>query len=510
MHTFQPEAGTPPLKVVAREGYLVAGANELLVDGFDLDGALADRGLPPGNLAAEVYLEPVAPMIQAGLMQGRQMILNSMQASQQAETGDNEAEGDDESEDVEPDGEGGVAVTTAPNIDPEAMSALFDLYFGMIGDMLNNVSRLQLSLEVGTGHVILHFRAIPTTGSTLAGLADAQGGEFPNPARWFDPEGAFVVSAGRIELTTAARDAMKGYAHRYFDAITPILESAAPAEGPAAMMQMMMPMLAKASSTIDDWVECTSGTYASMMRLDPETGMQMVQLAGTLDKDPCGDLVSRSLAIYEAIEAPEDGSTPLFSVQRDAFEYRGVSANVQEMSLSSLLSGLGSDEPAMAIFGAMFGGDTIRSVSGQSDGWMITTSGKDADQRFRDVLDREKKSKKSSKVDPALFAPFRATSGMAMAMDLGQIFRLVGSVAEGEEDLEAFANLPAGAGRLTSALRFEGGAANFGFALPMEMIEFIGEQARKEAAEAQAGAAEEAGETHGEAGEANEPPDDPE
>ena len=72
-HTFTRSDGTI-LVVREEEGYLVAGLDPGVVGGLDLAAVLDGAGLPPGNISLEVFLEQVAPVVQAGLLQGRQMI----------------------------------------------------------------------------------------------------------------------------------------------------------------------------------------------------------------------------------------------------------------------------------------------------------------------------------------------------------------------------------------------------------------------------------------------------
>jgi hypothetical protein len=113
-------------------------------------------------------------------------------------------------------------------------------------------------------------------------------------------------------------------------------------------------------------------------------------------------------------------------------------------------------------------------------------------------------------VDPSLFAPFPATSGAVMAMDFGQIVQLAMAIEGEDADLGVLASMPPEAGRLTGAMRFEGGAANAGFAVPMELIRFIGELASEKAEEAEVAADAQAEETHDDADEADEAPVEPE
>ncbi|MDX1389122.1 MAG: hypothetical protein R3344_08025, partial [Acidobacteriota bacterium] len=173
VRSYGTEEDAELLFVAPRDGYLVAGANRDIVTRIDIEAALQMAALPPGSIALDFYLEPVAPMVMMGLPVARQAVEQQMQQSAEERPEDAPQEWN-----------------------PETALAFVDIYFDFIRDVLANTSRLQLSLDVGSDTVVFHKRAIPKDGSTFAGLVAVQEGGLPEAARYVDPEGGVAAVAG--------------------------------------------------------------------------------------------------------------------------------------------------------------------------------------------------------------------------------------------------------------------------------------------------------------------------
>ena len=444
-HTFTREDGTM-LTVEVHDGYLLASVNAAMLTGFDVEAALSGAGLPPGNLVLDLRLEPVTPMLQAALEQGRQI------AKQKMTTGAEGAEGDDAA------------------FDAQSMGAMIDLYIDVLQDATRNVNRIQLAVEVTPQHGIIYNRLVPIPGSTLAGLIDAQSGGFPEIAKLVPDSGNLFGSVANIQLTPESTAAIKGYFHTYAAAVGQLLETVE--EQPltaqfGVIMTMMEPIL-------DQWFECSRGDLAASFSFDAESGMNVTEIIGAANAETCEALMAEVVEIYDAVPANADGERWL-TMTPGALTHAGVEAYRQETRFGAMPDGGEMDDEAMKAVQKMMGGDAFETYAGIQRDLMLVTGGVDAEQRFKDLADLASKTKKWKKSEGTLteesFAPLAPGAGMFAYIDLGSFLsNIATAMDEYETDFAVLGSLPADQRRVTYGGRLADGSMTLELALPFELI----------------------------------------
>jgi len=502
--TFAKEDGNS-LSVATRGGYVVVGSVPSLVAGFDPAAALSMSDMPAGSLSAEVFLEPLVPMATMGLQMGRQALEAEMAKREVHDAPPVEPEGlrhphDHGDETPEHHGEEGgerhTEASTTQKLDPAALSGIFDLYFGFLQDVLNNTSRLQLSVEVGGSHVVLHKRLIPRAGSTLAGLIEAQKGGLPELARLIDPAGATAAVAGQLQMTPKFEEAIRGYLDRYLvamRAMTPMLEQ----QGAAAPWLSRVFEMAASGDNLDRFMKCYRGDFAAGYRFG-EGGFSVDQVYGAADPAACQDMVRTWGKLVESMPLGE-GDKPLFQFTENALRYKGVSAarQVFEMPMSfDHLEGEAAEKArrAMSMWTGTGSMETYTGFAGQR---VLTTTGSDAEKGFRALVDRASTKKPSGGITQQLFAPLAAGPGVFGMLDLVALIRAVPAEDLGAtaEKLAFLQQVPSESARITGGARFDAGAVNIEVALPLGWLDAIGEAIDKQNAEKQT-TEHEAGELH--------------
>ena len=152
LHSFG-EEGQPVLYAVEREGYLVVGASAELVRSADPLAAET----PEGAIAAQIFLEPVAPMIQAGLQAAKEKMQTEIQ--------------DDISDEEMP-------------FDPNALGSMMGMYMDGVQTLVSNTSSIQMALDVEAGSVRYMQAVVPKAGSGFAEFVAAQKGGCPRWPGW--------------------------------------------------------------------------------------------------------------------------------------------------------------------------------------------------------------------------------------------------------------------------------------------------------------------------------------
>jgi hypothetical protein len=474
LHTFGGEDGTT-LVVQAHDGYLVASANPSMLRSIDAASVLAGAGLPPGNVTLDLQLSPLAPMLQAALEQGRQVAKTRInQAAEQSAGVDSGGNGEEHGEDADQPESAEIAPAT-PSFDAAQADAMLDLYFDLLQDGLKNVSRVQISVELSGGHAILHKRLLPNPGSTLAGLLEAQSGGLPDLARLIPAKGNVGSVVANVVPTPAFSDALKAYLGGYLDAMEGLLASAAAepaAEQFSQALVLMRPLM-------DRWIECYRGDFAASFALAPETGMSVVEVLGAGDVDACQSVIQETAKLYRQLDVGT-GDEPVFVLTENALSHGGVQALRYETRLDTMLamSGEPETEEATQMLHALFGGDSLVGYTGLAGDRMLVTAGVDAEQAFKDLVDRaaRKKKKLDGGLTEAHFAPLQSGAGFFAAIDIGPLIRWVAEeIDEQDEELEKLAALPPEAGRIVYGGRLEKGFLTFEFALPLDMLRAIRE-----------------------------------
>jgi hypothetical protein len=119
LHTFGTDEG-PIFYARERDGYLLVGGNSDLVAGFDPLSVQTSGS----TIALELFLEPVAPMIQAGLQAARQQVKTQMEQT---------------------------AGSQEMPFNPEAMAEMVDLYLDGLKSLVENTRSFRVTLDVGGG-----------------------------------------------------------------------------------------------------------------------------------------------------------------------------------------------------------------------------------------------------------------------------------------------------------------------------------------------------------------------
>jgi hypothetical protein len=478
LYTFAKDDGTD-LLVTPRGGYLVFGQVSTLVQGFDPIAALTMSAPPAGSLSAEIYLEPLAPMAMMGIQMGRQMLEQKLAEEQEPSASpEPHAEADPDAD------EHAHAHVEAGQMDPAAMSGIFDLYFSFFQDVLNNTSRIQLSLEVASVHVIVHKRLIPKTGSTLAGLAEAQKGGLPELARVIDPEGTTAAYAGQVTFTPKFTEAVRGYIDRYMAAMESLAPALDEASAEAPWLGEIMELLTRAE-TADQVLNCFRGDLAGSYSFG-EGGVEVTQVHGAKDVQACKGMLDSWSAVLQAVPTEKDGQ-PLIRVTENAITCKGVSAMRQEMTFPIDFDAMADAEAeqarkALAIWTGE--GGTLETYTGFLGDRVLSSTGPDAEATFRGLVDRASTKKSKGGITPRLFAPLPEGPGVFGMLDLASFLRAlpVNELGADADKLAFLDQVPVESTRITYGARFDAGSVNFELALPLDWLNAIGEAMKQEEA----------------------------
>src|SRR5207247_3615645 len=107
---------------------------------------------------------------------------------------------------------------------PRKIAGLIDLYVGFLDDTIDSLSKLQISVEVSDGFLIVHGRGIARQGSTLAAFIAAQRDVgLPAIGRMM-PVNAPVIVAGPLYWTDPSRAWLKKLLQRYQSAMADLFK----------------------------------------------------------------------------------------------------------------------------------------------------------------------------------------------------------------------------------------------------------------------------------------------
>jgi hypothetical protein len=234
--------------------------------------------------------------------------------------------------------------------------------------------------------------------------------------------------------------------------------------------------MAAMEPTIENWMKCQRGDFAAAFSLESGAGMRITEILGAADKDACEATISQTVQLVNGLPAPSEGERWI-SMTEKALTHGGVEAVRQELRLSALPQASDEeDAEARQAMAAMFGGDVMEAYAGIQHDLILVAGGVDAEQRFKDLADRAKKTKKWMKSAGGLtaesFAPLEVGPGIFFAIDFGEMFAAIAETMgdEGDEELAALTGLEGGAGRITYGARFVKESLTFEVALPFEMI----------------------------------------
>jgi hypothetical protein len=225
------------------------------------------------------------------------------------------------------------------------------------------------------------------------------------------------------------------------------------------------------SDNIDLWTKCYQGDFAGSVDLDPESGMRAIQVFGTDEPEACQALTAQMTS--KLGEIPADGEPPFaISVAEGQLSYKGVSATRYEwkFDLEKLAPG---DDPNLQFLEKIFG-DGLTIYMGLKNGWMLSTTGPDAEQAFKDLVKRSSSRKRMDGISESTFAPLTMGPGIFAEYHRSRLLAVLPEEefedAEGKIAREIFKEV-----RVALGTRFESGALLSQIAVPLKMFERIGE-----------------------------------
>ena len=442
LHTFSMLDGSA-LFARIHESYLVVGRSRDLVLGFDAKSALLWSG-PPGFLQWEVHLEPVAPLLQSGLIMAKDSLRQRLDAG---------------------DGPGGVS---GAGLEP-----VVDLYMDLLRDLLNNVSRLQVTLELDAGgHAHYRQKFVPKAGSTLALFLRDQKGGLPDIARLVEP-GA-VVMAGKVALTPQIRVLLKDLSKRYLSAMETLLQTLAKSggegqEGFAAQRDFWTAYLAATGELSDRLVDCARGDFAAAFDLGD--GFSFVEVFGHNGGKACQNLVRDGAAkIREVLaKAPEEAGGITITEETVSGPLKAQTVRIA----SGALLGRDPDPDAAEALQKLFGKDGITFQMAALDDLFLYTGGSGGGTLLRrTAANRSRKGSPGIKAE--LFRPLAPRPGLLGAVDLGralgQLRAQLPAEARDQGLADAAAAFKGPAGRVRFALGLEPSGAEIQLAVPVETL----------------------------------------
>jgi TonB family protein len=344
-----------------------------------------------------------------------------------------------------------------PSFDPRMLEPLFDLYFGFLQDTIDSVSKLQTSIGIKDGFLIVHGRGTERPGSTLAGFIAAQrDAGIPAIGRMM-PAQAPILVAGRLDWTEPSRAWLKTFMESYRAAMAGFLRGVAegePDRADALIRQMEL-------SASDEIVECQRGDFAYAMD-GAGSDVQTLQVAGISSAERCRGVLA-------SLVAKAQSSSGSAIVEKEVLEPEKVPTWVYRLRLPTALSvGAATASPEMTVRVAEIGDMIITGT----DEWAIKAIREAAQAREGSVPGR-------GGLLLTDLGPFSPRPGVFGRMQLGALMR---------RQLEAVASelidaLEGPAGAIPFGMHFDDGAATLELAFPLAMLEAFAKHAPKPAEE---------------------------
>jgi hypothetical protein len=357
------------------------------------------------------------------------------------------------------------------------MEPLLDVYFGLVGSVLDNVSQVQVTLEVRDEHLILHERLLPKAASTFAGVVAAQGSAAPSLADLaaMTSPGAVMVTVGDMEMTDAAHAALRDLLMGYLGAVMPIagdlMSQMGGDEAPALPVEAI---LAEIDFQVERLLRCSGSRSAASFDFAEEGGLAFFQAYEWSGAEGCRVDFAEEQVRTEKILAELPLLSELVSFAPGP-SVAGVSTATTQVQIGALLSRLGVNEPhAQKILAELYG-ETLTVREAYGEGWYAVASGRDAEARLASAL-AGRPAKSGGSLD--LFRPLEPGASSYVRFDLGRLLARMGQVlpAEAKRD-PGFALVSDGlkgpAGRLAMGVRFDGAGATFEAAVPVETVQLL-------------------------------------
>jgi hypothetical protein len=469
LHTFATDQG-PALYLLEADGYIRFGGSSNLVTSFD---PLA--GQPPDSaISLEIFLEPVAPMIHAGIEAASQQIRTEMQS-------------DTAAQDVVP-------------INPQAVVSMVDLYLDGARSVVNNTSRIRFALDVKDGYVRFSESLIPKQGSALAQFTASQKAAQLEIARLTDPGSSFFL-VGNITLSDELRLGVKEVTHRYMNLMREMFdtskneaaateeseevaaedkEAAAQTDSSVGSPTFWMEYLDAMEPYMDRGVDCLRGDFS--MSFDFAGKLTFVEAFG-LNEQSCHDLYSEMSEHMREVISQNSELASVLSVS-DGPEL-GKSASVlvtmDTMELAKMVDPTSAEETE-EVMKAIYG-EKMSFAWASFDEWIVVTGGEDS----LSLLQEAYSGRNKQAAQPS-FKPLGEDLSVLISFNLGRFLSgLQGIIPVGQEELGGLSQALAGeTGRIPMGLRFDDQSASFEIAVPLKTIEAIATFAAEQKAKEQA------------------------
>ncbi len=416
--TELPFAENRVLYVQPAQGYLMAAFNRQITEDAVLGDLLEIGPTPPGNISATVQIAPIAPLIQMGLMQAQAM------AQQQTQ---------------------GEAAKV------EALANPLEIYGSMIGDALANVASISFSLEVSGANLLYHQWVLPKSGSTLEAFIAAQQVDWPELARFADPQAPLVI-VNNFTMTDAARAAFNGWAEAQAAALGQTARQTGSAQDSPLLFYRSFSQLG---------TQCNRGDGVASMWFDKGFLPRVAGIQGWLAGEPCQDIPATMARVLG--EGAEN------------FVHGKMQAWKQSLPMPS-------DETQEPTDSA----PQMNMAFGKLGDLLLSAVGSDAPAALTALADRVEASRGSG-VAPADFAPLETGPGYFMRIDLEALaanLRAMQSAQLPDEMSTKIANLEGG--QVVSGVLIGHQRLDFRLAVPLDVIAALtSDGPEKEAGEAQ-------------------------
>ncbi|MDF1552838.1 MAG: hypothetical protein P1P84_07240 [Deferrisomatales bacterium] len=447
------DAGGPVLYAQERDGYVVAGQTRQFVAAFDLAALRAPLDGPPGSVVAELDLEPLAPLLLAGLVgareQLRQQVLLSLSQPRQGPPGD-------------------------PPVDPEALAGMLDLYLDAAQSVLMDLGRVQLGVEIRGEHLFWHNRVVVRPNTATAEFVAHQGGGLPPLSRVVPP--GSISMAGQVKMTPRAEAALAGLLDRYFALAGALLAGLEQGAEPAVAAQgggASAPPLAELGDLVTQGLGCFTGEAAASLGFSALEGISVAEAVGTVDTPRCRDLSRRSLALLRRFSPAPGGAAPVIAGGQETIH--GIAAERFAVDLGAAGAELPAEE--QRLLRLLYGGPTLTSYVAATGPVTYYALGGTARGRLQAMLDAAGDPGRTG-IDAGTFAPLLPGPGFFVGADVPKLLAagldLLPEDDPGRARWEHVAQVFAGAGaagRAAAGLRFDPLGATLQIAVPLRALE---------------------------------------
>jgi hypothetical protein len=468
VHVFS-KADQPLVYLIAADGYLRAGGNRDLVTGFDpLAGAK-----PANDLALEVFLEPVSPMIAAGLQAAKEQMKTEIQTDLESSM---------------PEGE------EVP-YDPAAVGPMLDLYMDGVQSLLAATSSVRLAFDVDDKHIQMFKTLVAKPGSGLAGFFAAQKGGVPEIAKLADAKAA-MYATGNLTLEDEQRQWLKEMVARYMDVTIEMFDTQVESEAVepdadgqaadgAAAANLWKDYMTAMGAFSDRWVDCWRGDMVLSFDLPKGQPFTFTEVFGMHEDETCRTLIADMGArIGEVIEASDELASVM--TVEEGPRVKGSTSLLITMDVMEMIESTGQpmDDEATELLETIYG-EQMTAAMVSFDDYALVTGGAGATESLQGVT-----TKLALPGGAPSFAPLSDGASVSMLVNIGRFLEgLEGLIPEDELDLDGpLGEFRGEAGRIPMGLRFGDDRATFEMAMSLKTISTIAEIAAEERAEAAAAA----------------------